>query len=394
MKHNLQQSIFTHMNDLALRYGAVNLGQGFPDHNPPPELIEAVRQSLETPSFQYFPSFGLPALRNAVSNAFARDWSVELDPESEITITAGATQGLADAFRSIAGVGEDIVLVDPSYDSYAPVIDSIGARCIRVPMGYGVQTGFRMDWDRIEQCLSKQTKILVLNNPHNPSGYLMNSKDYQILEGIMEKYPRLYLLGDEVYAHIVFDAPFCTFLKMTAFRDRILVVHSFGKTYHCTGWKLGFVAGSSSWMKMFRKSHEFNVFCVNSMLQKAFSEFLPEDISHHQIASFYQGQRDLMISRIEEGPFRAIPVQSTYFQWIDYGDWLRRQDGAYQGHSDLQQAEQWAKEAGVAMIPFSPFVGPKSDWNYPLMRLCFAKSTDKINRAFDNIYAYLNFIED
>jgi methionine aminotransferase len=161
MKHNLQQSIFTHMNDLALRYGAVNLGQGFPDHNPPPELIEAVRQSLETPSFQYFPSFGLPALRNAVSNAFARDWSVELDPESEITITAGATQGLADAFRSIAGVGEDIVLVDPSYDSYAPVIDSIGARCIRVPMGYGVQTGFRMDWDRIEQCLSKQTKILV-----------------------------------------------------------------------------------------------------------------------------------------------------------------------------------------------------------------------------------------
>jgi len=180
-------------------------------------------------------------------------------------------------------------------------------------------------------------------------------------------------------------------LKINDFRDRILVVHSFGKTYHCTGWKLGFVAGSASWMLKFRKAHEFNVFCVNSLLQKAFTEFLPQDDSRHKIASFYKTQRDLMMSWINSGPFRAIPVQSTYFQWIDYGNWAYQRDASQRAFSDLQQAEQWCRDAGCAMIPFSPFIDPQKSWNHQLMRLCFAKSTEKINNAFQKLYDYLDF---
>ena len=391
MNRVLKQSIFSHMNELALCHGAVNLGQGFPDHQPPQGLIEAVHKALDTSAFQYFPSVGLPALRNVVSNILIQDWSVQVDPTTEITITAGATQGLADAIRSIIGIGDDVVLVDPSYDSYAPVIESTGARCIRVPMGYDIEKGFSIDWERIEQSILNTTKILILNNPHNPSGYLMNKIDYEFLYNIMEKHPQLHLLGDEVYAYIVFDQPFHTFLKINDFRDRILVVHSFGKTYHCTGWKLGFVAGSASWMLKFRKAHEFNVFCVNSLLQKAFTEFLPQDDSRHKIASFYKTQRDLMMSWINSGPFRAIPVQSTYFQWIDYGNWAYQRDASQRAFSDLQQAEQWCRDAGCAMIPFSPFIDPQKSWNHQLMRLCFAKSTEKINNAFQKLYDYLDF---
>ncbi len=383
----LKQSIFSHMNELSLLHNAVNLGQGFPDHEPPPGLIEAVRHSLDNSFFQYFPSFGFLALREQISTMFTQDWSVQVDPGSEITITAGATQGLADAIRSMVGSGDEVILVDPSYDSYAPVIQSTGARCVRIPMIYNVFSGFTMDWQRISDSISKATKLLILNNPHNPCGYLMNSKEHKILEGLMENNPQLHLLGDEVYAHIVFEDSFRSFLEMSTFRERILVVHSFGKTYHCTGWKLGFVAGSPSWMLKFRKAHEFNVFCVNSLLQKAFSDFLPKDHSRHEIASFYQEQRDWMMEWIRKGPFQAIPVQSTYFQWIDYSQWASDSGILAKGYTDLEQAEIWCQNAGFAAIPFSPFVDPNSNWNHSLMRLCFAKSNEKINLAFQNLYS-------
>ena len=377
------------MNELALLHNAVNLGQGFPDHNPPQGLIDAVHHALEDSAFQYFPSSGYPALREQISTMFAMDSSIQVDPVSEITVTAGATQGLADAIRSLLGSGDEVILVDPSYDSYAPVVLSTGASLCRIPMHYDVVGGFSMDWQRISDSITDATKLLILNNPHNPSGYLMNDLDHQNLEALMEKHSHLYLLGDEVYAHIVFEGSFHSFLKMTSFRERILVVHSFGKTYHCTGWKMGFIAGSSTWMSKFRKAHEFNVFCVNSLLQKAFSKFLSNDLTRHGISSFYKGQRDCMLDWIQRGPFQAIPVQSTYFQWIDYSQWHNEGGIMAQGNSDLEQAEIWCQRAGFAAIPFTPFVERNSGWDHRLMRLCFAKSKDKINLAFENLYSAL-----
>jgi methionine aminotransferase len=385
----LKQSIFSHMNELALLHNAVNLGQGFPDHHPPQGLIDAVHRSLEDSVFQYFPSLGYPPLRDQISRMLAQDYSIKVDPSSEITVTAGATQGLADAIRSLVGTGDEVILVDPSYDSYAPVIQSMGAKLCRIPMLYNVGVGFSIDWQRISDSITKSTKLLILNNPHNPSGYLMNSSDHHHLEILMEKHEQLHLLGDEVYAHIVFEGSFRSFLKMSSFRERVLVVHSFGKTYHCTGWKLGFVAGSPTWMQQFRKAHEFNVFCVNSLLQKAFAEFLATDQSRHEISSFYLNQRDCMMDWIRKGPFEAIPVQSTYFQWIDYNQWANNGGQVVQGYSDLDQAEIWCQKAGFAAIPFTPFVDSNSGWKHRLMRLCFAKSKDKINLAFTNLYAAL-----
>jgi len=382
----LKQSIFSHMNELALLHNAVNLGQGFPDHDPPKGLIDAVHRSLEDSAFQYFPSSGYPALRDQISGMLALDDSIQVDPISEITVTAGATQGLADAIRSLVGTGDEVILVDPSYDSYAPVILSTGAKLCRISMLYDVDEGFSMDWQRISDSINKSTKLLILNNPHNPSGYLMNGSDHYHLQTLMEKHSQLNLLGDEVYAHIVFEGSFRSFLKMSSFRERILVVHSFGKTYHCTGWKLGFVAGSPTWMQKFRKVHEFNVFCVNSLLQKAFTDFLTRDQSRHEISSFYLEQRDCMMDWIRKGPFQAIPVQSTYFQWIDYSQWANHGGHLVQGNSDLEQAEIWCQKAGFAAIPFTPFVDTNSGWNHRLMRLCFAKSKDKINHAFQNLY--------
>ena len=377
------------MNELALLHNAVNLGQGFPDHHPPQGLIDAVHRSLEDSVFQYFPSSGYTALRDQISRMLAQDYSIKVDPTSEITVTAGATQGLADAIRSLVGTGDEVILVDPSYDSYAPVIQSMGAKLCRIPMLYNVGVGFSIDWQRISDSISKSTKLLILNNPHNPSGYLMNGSDHHHLELLMEKHEQLYLLGDEVYAHIVFEGSFRSFLKMSSLRERVLVVHSFGKTYHCTGWKLGFVAGSPTWMQKFRKAHEFNVFCVNSLLQKAFAEFLATDQSRHEISSFYLDQRDCMMDWIRKGPFQAIPVQSTYFQWIDYNQWANNGGQVVQEFSNLDQAEIWCQKAGFAAIPFTPFMDTNSGWKHRLMRLCFAKSKDKINLAFTNLYAAL-----
>lgn len=391
MNMNINKSIFTYINELALRYGAVNLGQGFPDHEPPQHLIESVHKALESSSFQYFPSAGLLPLREIISEILFKDWNVHIDPDTEITITAGATQGLADAIRSQVCAGDEVILVDPSYDSYAPVIESFGARCVRVPMKYGVDKGFEMNWELLEQKVTTKTKLIILNNPHNPSGYLMNPLDYHFMDDLMSRNPHLHLLGDEVYAHIVFEGSFHTFLQMTHHLERIMVVHSFGKTYHCTGWKLGFVAGSASWMSKFRKAHEYNVFCVNSLLQRAFSDFLANDFSRHTIAKFYQKQRDLLIDKLKIGPFQFKPVQSTYFQWIDYSKWADSQINTKKSvKTDMKQAEQWCMEAGCAMIPFSPFVDPLGEWNHKLMRLCFAKSEEKINLAFENLYAYLD----
>lgn len=384
----LQKSIFTHMNELAQRAGSVNLGQGFPDYQPPSALLESVHAAMHHHAFQYAPSSGSGALCRVLSQLWMDDWGIELEAESEITVTAGATQALGDAVRSLLRPGDEVVLLDPAYDSYAPAVENAGGIPVRIPLDYSHELGFSLPWDALNDRIHSKTRLMILNHPHNPTGLVCQAEDYTKLEQLMAKHPQLHLLGDEVYAYMVYEGSFHSLLSLSAFRERIMVVHSFGKTFHCTGWKLGYAAGSPTWMKAFRRVHEFNVFCVNSLIQKAFELFLPTDQTRMQIASMYREQRDLLMELIQKGPFWAIPVQGTYFQWIDCSAATGKT--ALTGRQDIHLAEDWCLNGGCTLIPFSPFMDEGNAYKETFMRVCFAKSTEKMQAGFSNLYKHLS----
>ncbi|MFM9143003.1 MAG: aminotransferase class I/II-fold pyridoxal phosphate-dependent enzyme [Bacteroidota bacterium] len=379
-----QTSIFTRVNAWAAQSGAVNLGQGFPDHHPPELLLSSVQEALRENYYQYVPSFGLLGLRQQIARIWEEDFAISLDFNTQITVTAGATQALHDATVSILSPEDEVLILDPSYDSYAPVVRSVGAVPVRVPMNFSPELGFSLDWERIRASIGPKTKLWIINNPHNPSGYTWSSADFQEVELIMNDYPDLFVLGDEVYAYLAFDPLFKSLLSLESHQKRILVVHSFGKTYHCTGWKLGYAAGSEPWMHKLRQHHEYNVFCVNSLMQRALEIFLPQDTVRRDIATFYLEQRDFLFSLLDSTPIRAAPVQGTYFQWLDFS-FLSK------ATSDLDLAQEWALKAGCAMIPFSPFMEKSSPQNPLLMRLCFAKSKQKMELGLGNLRHYLGF---
>ncbi|MEY3158440.1 MAG: hypothetical protein RLZZ121_1493 [Bacteroidota bacterium] len=377
-----QSSIFTRVNGWASQSGAVNLGQGFPDHAPPALLLDAVKETLQENYYQYVPSFGLMGLRNQISAIWNEDFGLNLDPESQITVTAGATQALHDAISSLVQTGDEVVLIDPAYDSYAPVVQQAGAIPIRIPMEFSLATGFYLNWDRIRKAISSKTKLWIINNPHNPTGYCLHDNDYKEIDQLMDANPGLHLLGDEVYAYLVFENKFRSFLDFENWNERVLVVHSFGKTYHCTGWKLGYAAGSSTWNQKLRSFHEYNVFCVNSLMQRSFEIFLPKDTIRNKIAHFYLEQRNFLLSLLDGKPFGFLPVQGTYFQWIELSSFRCESN-------DIELAKEWALKGGCAMIPFSPFM-EKSPKDAPiLMRLCFAKSQEKMTHGLNNLFQYL-----
>ena len=377
-----QTSIFTRVNGWASQSGAINLGQGFPDSAPPALLLDAVGEALQENYYQYVPSFGLLGLRNQISTIWKEDFGVNLNPETQITITAGATQALHDAISSLVQAGDEVLLLDPAYDSYAPVVLQVGAIPVRIPMEFSLLSGFYLNWDRIRDAIGSNTKLWIINNPHNPTGYCLNASDYKEIDHIMNQNPGLHLLGDEVYAYLVLEGKFRSFLDFGDWKERVLVVHSFGKTYHCTGWKLGYTAGSFNWNQKLRSRHEYNVFCVNSLMQRSFEIYLPKDTNRSGIADYYLEQRNYLLSLLEGKPIGYIPVQGTYFQWIDLS-FLNKQI------SDVELAKEWALNAGCAMIPFSPFMENTHSNRSLLMRLCFAKSKEKMDKGMKNLYQYL-----
>lgn len=379
-----QTSIFTRVNAWAAQSGAVNLGQGFPDHQPPALLLAAVQEALQENYYQYVPSFGLMGLRQQIARIWQEDFGVFLDQNTQITVTAGATQALHDAIVSVLAPGDEVLILDPAYDSYAPVVRSVGAVPVRVAMDFNPEYGFSLDWNRIRDAINDKTKLWLINNPHNPSGYCWSEEDFKAVESILEEYQGLYVLGDEVYAYLVFESPFKSLLTLKNNQNRVMVVHSFGKTYHCTGWKLGYAAGSEAWMLRLRQHHEYNVFCVNSLMQRGFEIFLQQDTVRKEIANFYLEQRNFLFSLLKSTPIKAFPVQGTYFQWLDFS-FLSNSP------SDLVLAEEWALKAGCAMIPFSPFMENMSQEGPLLMRLCFAKSKEKMELGLGNLRQYLGF---
>ena len=369
-------TIFTVMSQLAAERGAVNLGQGFPDFDVPPRLVDALDRAMRQGHNQYAPMTGIPALREAIAEKVQRVYGVVVDPGAEITVTSGATEAIFNAIHAVVRAGEEVIVLDPAYDCYDPAIALAGARAVHVPLD---PRNFAPDWDRIRAAVTPRTRMLVINTPHNPSGAMLGAEDVRQLAELLEG-TGIWLLSDEVYEHIVFDGRrHESALRHPALRERAFVVSSFGKTYHCTGWKVGYCIAPPALSAELRKVHQYNVFCTFAPAQHAFAEMLRAEPEHDErLGAFYQEKRDRFRRQLLDTRLVPLEVPGGYFQLVDYS-----------AVSDLGDAEfcRWlTMEHGVAAIPLSPFYeSPPPEQR--LARLCFAKNPDTLDAAIERLKA-------
>ena len=369
---NVGTTIFTVMSALAQERGAVNLGQGFPDFDCDPALLTHVGDAMREGLNQYPPMAGVPALRDAVAAKVAALYGHRYDANSEITITAGATQGILTAVLCCVQTGDEVVVLEPCYDSYAPNIELAGGTVVRVPLTPG---SFRPDFDRIAAALTPRTRLVMVNNPHNPSATVWTADEWQRLAELLAPTQAL-LLSDEVYEHMVFDGqPHVSAASIPALAARAFVVSSFGKTYHVTGWKVGYVAAPAPLTAEFRKVHQFNVFTVNTPVQHALARYMADPAPYLDLPAFYQRKRDLFRNGLAGTRLRPLHTQGSYFQLVDYS-----------AVSDLPEADfcQWlTREIGVAAIPLAAFY--EGGFEQRLARLCFAKTDETLMLALERL---------
>ena len=367
-------TIFTVMSALAQQHGAVNLGQGFPDFQGDPALLDAVNRAMREGHNQYPPMAGVPALREAIAGKIAAIHGHHYDPGSEITVTAGATQAILTAVLALVQPGAEVVVLEPCYDSYEPSITLAGARTVRVPLD---PQSLHVHFDRLAAALTPRTRLLIINTPHNPSGMVWTEDERAQLRDLLRPTDIL-VLSDEVYEHMVFEGrPHASVSGDPELAARSIVVSSFGKTFHVTGWKVGYVAAPAPLMAEFRKVHQFNVFTVNTPMQHGLAAYLADPAPYRDLPAFYQRKRDLFRQGLATTRFQLLPCEGTYFQCVDYS-----------AISDLGDAAfcQWLIEhAGVAAIPLSAFYAepPKR----PLIRFCFAKQDETLTRALARLQA-------
>lgn len=367
-------TIFTVMSQLAARTGAVNLGQGFPDFPLPEFLARALTAAMRDGKNQYAAMTGIDSLREAIAATIKASYGVTADPGTEITVTSGATEAIFDAVMAVIGPGDEAIVLDPSYDCYEPAIDLAGGTCVHVPLRPG---DFSVDWDRLTAAVTTRTRLIIINSPHNPSGTIWSGADMLRLVSLLRDRDIL-LISDEVYEHIVFDGRrHESALRYPELAARAFVVSSFGKTFHCTGWKIGYCVAPTALTTEFRKVHQYNTFCSFAPAQWAFAAMLTEHPGHHTgLGAFYESTRDRFAAQLARTRFTPLPVSGGYFQLVDYS-----------AISDLPDAEfaRWlCTERGVAAIPLSPF------YQHPppeqrLVRLCFAKHTDTLDAAIERL---------
>ena len=361
-------TIFTVMSALAAEHGAINLSQGFPDFSGPTELLEGVANYLRSGANQYAPMAGVPALRMAVAEKVAALYGRQVDAEREVTITSGATEALFDAVAAVIRPGDEAIVFDPCYDSYDPAITLAGGRAIHVPM----TAAFGIDWQRVAEAITPRTRLLILNSPHNPSGSVLTGADLDALEQLAARHP-FYVLSDEVYEHIIFDGrAHESLLRRDSLWPRTFVVTSFGKTYHTTGWKIGYCVAPAQLSGEFRKIHQFVTFCSNTPIQHALADFLRLHPEHHlELPAFYERKRDTFVGLLKGSRFRFVPSAGTYFQLLDYGE--------ISPEADTALARRWTIEHKLASIPVSVFYqhAPQAT----LLRFCFAKDDATLARA-------------
>ena len=370
---DLGTTIFTVMSQLANETGAINLSQGFPSFNPPAALLERVNWHLHNGANQYAPMPGIPQLRSVIAQKILRLQGRALDVDTEITVCTGATEGLFSAITALVRRGDEVIVLDPAYDSYEPAIDLAGGITRHVPLVID-ENGhdFHPDWQRLEESINDKTRLIILNFPHNPTGAILSAEDLDSLASLVRD-SDCYLLSDEVYEHIVFDGePHRSLLSHDELWERSMVVCSFGKTFHATGWKLGYCAAPAQLSAEFRKVHQFTTFSVSTPMQYAVADFLESDPSFYEdLPAFYQKKRDHFCQLLSGSRFRLRPARSTFFQILDYG--------AISDEVDEDLAKRWTREIGVASIPLTvfcetPFTGTR-------LRFCFAKDDATLEKA-------------
>ncbi|MCC9168784.1 methionine aminotransferase [Pontibacter harenae] len=366
-------SIFTVMSGLANQHQAINLSQGFPDFDCPEALVEMVAKYMRDGFNQYAPMAGVLQLREKISVKTEKMYGYRPDVDTEITVTSGATEGLFAAITAVVKPEDEVVLLEPCYDSYAPAIRLCGGSPIYVPLAL---PNFHVDWDLVRKRISSRTRLIIINTPHNPTGAVMSEQDINVLANMVEGTDIL-VLSDEVYEHMVFDgqAHYSALAQHPVLRQRSFVVSSFGKTYHTTGWKVGYVIAPPALTTELRRMHQFITFSTATPLQLAIAEFMEDETHYRQLPDFYQQKRDLFCEMLQSSRFQFIPSAGTYFQLAKYD--------TITDEYDLDFAKRLTQEIGVAAIPVSAFYHDKTDHKY--LRFCFAKGEDTLQQAAERL---------
>ena len=365
-------TIFTVMSQLANDYQAINLSQGFPDFDAAPDLIQRVAVHMRAGNNQYAPMQGMPVLRRNIAEKVQNLYHYSYNPDTEITVTSGATEALYAAITAVVRTGDEVIIFEPAYDAYAPVIRLNNG----IPVFLQLKPpDYRIDWDVVADSLSERTRLIILNSPHNPTGSILNTSDMAALDTILANTATL-ILSDEVYEHIVFDhQPHESIIRHPSLAARSFVVSSFGKTYHTTGWKIGYCLAPAALSREFQRVHQFLTFSSNTPIQLAYADILDRKDLYHGLASFYQDKRDAFLSYMAGSRFKPVPCSGTYFQMMQYD--------AISDLPDIEFARWMTIEHGVASIPVSVFYHTKTD--HHVVRFCFAKKVETLERAAEKL---------
>ena len=363
---NVGTTIFTVMSQLAAKHGAINLSQGFPNFPVDSKLTDIVKEIAGDSVHQYLPMAGYPPLLEKIGRTIEKSYARSLDPQTEILVTAGATQGIYTTIQAFVNPGQEVIILDPSYDCYEPAVILAGGKPIRIPL----KKDFSPNWDLIEDSFSDKTAMIIVNNPHNPSGRILNASDLDQLETILDKFPKALLLSDEVYEYITFEEKHISANSRKKLYDKTIIISSFGKTFHITGWKIGYLVAPENFMIEIKKVHQFLVFSVNSIAQVALSLYL-DKVDVQALGTFYQDKRDLFRNLIKDSKFELLPSEGSYFQVASYA--------SISNENDIDFTKRLVLEHGVATIPMSVFNADGRDDK--LIRFCYAKDTETLTQA-------------
>jgi len=365
-------TIFTVMSKLATDCSAINLSQGFPGFDCDPKLIALVNSYMKRGFNQYAPMSGVPIFRERLAKKTKLCYNVEMDPEEEVTIVSGATEALYAAVTALVHRGDEVILLEPAYDSYAPAVILNGGIPVYVPLSL---PDFSIDWNKVASAITERTRVIMVNTPHNPSGYVWTANDLDMLASVIAD-KEIYVISDEVYEHITFDGRrHLSLISHPSLREKTMVCGSFGKTFHVTGWKIGFCLAVEALTQEFRKIHQFLTFSTPTPLQYALADYLEDESNYLELSAFYQHKRDLFCEGLKQTPFEFVPAQGSFFQQVHYGHLSRE--------SDFDLAVRMTKEIGVASIPVSVFYATKSDPK--ILRFCFAKDDELLQQALDKL---------
>jgi methionine aminotransferase len=365
-------TIFTVMSQLAVEHNAVNLGQGFPDFNMSEELTSLVDSAMKKGFNQYVHMNGWPLLRERLAEKAEKLYGTQINPETQITITPGGTYAIYTSLTTVLQPGDEVIVFEPAYDSYIPNIEINGAKAVRIPLQF---PAYSIPWDEVRANVNTRTKMIMINSPHNPTGSVLRENDMVALRSIV-KDTQIMILSDEVYEHLIFDdIPHQSILRYPDLLERSFVCFSFGKTYHCTGWKLGYCISSPALMKEFRKVHQFNCFSCDSPKQVAIAAYIQNEQAYLTLGSFLQQKRDYFRQLMKATPFQCIPSHGSYFECYSYGH--------FSGEGDKDLAIRLTKKFGIATIPVSAFY--KDGTDNKVLRFCFAKKEDTLEKAVEKL---------